>query len=324
MSKLVLHIGTHKTASTSIQDSCGLNRELMARHGLVYPKLKNGHHGLLMDWLYLPEAYRLGESALPHWRHIAEAHADSDRVVLISSEEMSRGDEKNRVDFGAILECVGAFDELEVVCFLRDQVSFLQSIYLQITRRSPGTPWWPFVPKALETKLADGVFLDYTMLADFLLKFFPKTQITFITFREAVAHPFGPTGRLLEQVGFGALSSDMKIVRSNTSHDPLSFWLAGMLVKPKPPSPALVEHIRGKIIARFGKRKTTIFNRREIEAIQQNATAWNASFAALAPEVALSDLNFDLAKLDTLVTRDSLNEGFWIDTIRSGAHLLQT
>ena len=39
MARIVLHIGTHKTATTTIQNVFHRNATLLAQHGIVYPRL---------------------------------------------------------------------------------------------------------------------------------------------------------------------------------------------------------------------------------------------------------------------------------------------
>jgi hypothetical protein len=43
--ELVLHLGLHKTGSTSIQRSCHLNRALLQEHGITYPVIHSGESG---------------------------------------------------------------------------------------------------------------------------------------------------------------------------------------------------------------------------------------------------------------------------------------
>jgi hypothetical protein len=38
--KIFVHIGVHKTGSTSIQQMLGRNREILIKHGFLYPVFK--------------------------------------------------------------------------------------------------------------------------------------------------------------------------------------------------------------------------------------------------------------------------------------------
>lgn len=46
VSATLLHVGLHKTASTSLQATCGLNRDLLESNGYHYPALFNSHGGV--------------------------------------------------------------------------------------------------------------------------------------------------------------------------------------------------------------------------------------------------------------------------------------
>ena len=46
VSATLLHVGLHKTASTSLQATCGLNRDLLESNGYNYPALFNSHGGV--------------------------------------------------------------------------------------------------------------------------------------------------------------------------------------------------------------------------------------------------------------------------------------
>jgi len=72
MARLILHIGTHKTATTTIQNSFHANRKLLAQHGLIYPDLGRaaGHHGLVTDWIDLPANYHYPQGAAAAWQQV--------------------------------------------------------------------------------------------------------------------------------------------------------------------------------------------------------------------------------------------------------------
>ena len=57
MSRIILHVGTHKTATTTLQDTCAANRRRLAAHGVVFPEVgpTNGQHTLVTRWIPLPE-----------------------------------------------------------------------------------------------------------------------------------------------------------------------------------------------------------------------------------------------------------------------------
>ena len=44
--RLILHIGTHKTGSTSIQKTLDLNRKLLASNGFFFPAVQPSNHSV--------------------------------------------------------------------------------------------------------------------------------------------------------------------------------------------------------------------------------------------------------------------------------------
>ena len=60
MSEIILHVGTHKTGTTTIQDTLFHNRALLRARGLVYPRIGQiaPHHNLVTRWIDLPPQFR--------------------------------------------------------------------------------------------------------------------------------------------------------------------------------------------------------------------------------------------------------------------------
>ena len=56
MSRIVIHIGTHKTATTHLQDTFHKNRALLKTHGVTFPYIgwTRGQHGLASAWIRMP------------------------------------------------------------------------------------------------------------------------------------------------------------------------------------------------------------------------------------------------------------------------------
>ena len=322
MAKVVLHIGTHKTATTTIQDMFAHNAALLARHGLIYPKLgrTTGHHGLAMDWNRLPAIYELPGSSLDNLRRIAQAHAGSPHTVFLSSEEFSRGDAKARVDFTALRGALQAFDEIEVICVLREQWQFIQSIYLEISKfRVPLRP-----PQLVETVLKDdmieGLWTDYALLLDHLRVSFAPSEITFFDYDQLRRTPGGIIGGLLAHLRVPLDPAALVTVnggRSNISPGPLSTWAANVVAEPKLAPAWLIEATTGAFGAQFGDQaQGCLWTRDEFRSLQDYARSRNDRLAAaLAPQqpgFAVSQS----APGEPAVYREDMQAGFWLRSNR--------
>ncbi len=136
--RLVLHAGTHKTGTTSIQSSLAENRDWLRERGYVYPSLGPVGHNEF--------AYRLSR-VKPDGVETLHAElmsvADPGRVLVLSAEEFSthlvgakqwRFDKHDywdlRRDYLKRLQTVlRDFDEIGVFLCFRRHDNFAQSLY---------------------------------------------------------------------------------------------------------------------------------------------------------------------------------------------------
>ncbi len=322
MAKVVLHIGTHKTATTTIQDTFAQNATLLAEHGVIYPRIgrATGHHGLVADWNRWLQAYALPDGALAWLTQLAREHAGGEATVLLSSEEFSRAQPEARVDFAAIRAALSAFDEIEVVCVLREQWQFLQSIYLQISKPHAGArPPPPRPPRFIEMmqqeNMVEGLWTDYNLLYDHLLASFAPEEITFLDYDTCRRAGGGILGRLLSHLGTSLTVADLAEVNaghSNTSPPALPTWAANITAEPQRTTPWLLEAMAGAFSAQFGETaRSILWTRGELAALQAYGAGHNARLAArLAP------VQPDFAITESTVApgtihREDLRPEFW-------------
>lgn len=128
---IYLHIGTHKTGSTSIQRFLARADEALARQGILYPKTGRptegwspyGQHKL--QWA-ITEGGKAAEKRI--WEDLRqEISAHPGRRVVISAEEFER------CTWEEIQKVVDHFDRysLRVILYLRPPVQFLRAAYAQ-------------------------------------------------------------------------------------------------------------------------------------------------------------------------------------------------
>ena len=327
-SRVVLHIGTHKTATTTIQDTFWDNADLLARHGVVYPRLgeTKGHHGLVRDWSKTAPKYHLPEGIDATLARISADYADKPVTVFLSSEEFSRGSPAGRTDFAALRAKLSGFDQIEVICTLRTQWAFLQSVYLQVSKgRNPPRP--PELLKtAFRTQMVDGLWADYNLLLDALELVFAPHEITFVDFDTAVRERGGILGHYLRHLGAEAALDEMVALPGgavNVSVPPLASWMANVLSEPKPAPDWLVGLVCEVSEAHFDRKvKGCLFTSDEFEQIATHFAPRNERFlarrAAAQPDFVLSP---PLAgKLDLF--RQAISSQVWIKVARRQVELL--
>jgi len=284
VAKLVLHIGTHKTATTTIQATFAKNQVIAKQRGLIYPVLPKQHHGLVADWIDLPKPYHYPEGSEFHWRKINEKYAGTDVTVLVSTEELSRGTKGNQVNFTELRSWITGFDEVKVVCMLREQVSFIQSIFFEVFKRGGAIKWAPFFNSCISGKKATGVYLDYSELYQRLLNDFEAEEISFIPYRPAGKSP-DPVAHFLEHIGFSDLIDLVEQKDANRT----------------PPSPI------------FGGKKTTMFSEAEYKRIVDLFEPINKSFTELYPRMKPEDLALADYDVESHVFRNGITPQQWLD-----------
>lgn len=323
MARLILHVGTHKTATTTVQKSFAANRKLLARNGLVYPEIGRvaGHHGLVTDWVNLPPVFHLPEGSIAAWKKLVCQTAKGDHTVFLSSEEFSRGHPRSRVDLKAIRAELGAYDEIKVICTLRDQVSFLQSIYLEISKKNAPPFWGAFLSNAIKNGYGAGLFLDYCALDDHLRSAFAEDEIHYVDYA-AAAQSKGILARMLALTGSDldadTLTTTPENGQANVSPDPLSAWVASMIARPKVAGNELVKLVQKTLEKDLGEsRKSTLYVRSEIDRLRKLVDPWND---ALHERLATRQPDFRLthAQLpDETAYRNDLKTSFWVNLTQS-------
>ena len=149
--RFIIHIGTHKTATSSIQAFCEKNRKLLLDKGICYPVNKSGsrnHNFLACDIAF--GRYAAADSHLKDM--VNQARKSNAKTVLISGESFYAMNSfffklyqrpcenywlNERLAVSRLKEFLGEHD-VKIVCYLRRQDFFLESIYNQCIKHTPG------------------------------------------------------------------------------------------------------------------------------------------------------------------------------------------
>lgn len=323
MSRIVIHIGTHKTATTHVQDTFFKNRERLLAHGVTFPVVGDtrGQHGLANRWIAMPPPYALADPQAA-WDALIARHAGKPGTLFISSEEFSRIAPR-KVDMAELRQMLAGFDEVRLICTLRNQASFLQSIYQQVSvERNPGA-WGPYLKRALHLRRADGLALDYNALYDHLLTGFAPGEIRFLSYDAAVKGEGGIVGAFLRELDLPLAAGDLEPFAeksSNVSEDALVTLAANMVAGNHVARPALVARMRQALNHDAGgaRPRSTLFGRPEVK---QMAEAFNPLNARLSQRLRLWQPDFAVGPMLggdlNLSFRGTLGEEFWIRACRN-------
>jgi hypothetical protein len=151
--KLLLHIGSHKTGSTSIQHFCTLNSGLLKSLGYLYPK--NPDSAYVPNYLAAQLAKGQGNKTEEYLKKVREqAEQGKCHTVVISAESFygmtwfflntpGKPVEEDYWQSEARLieemhKCCNGYDEIKIACYLRPQDEYSVSLYNQFVKNNFG------------------------------------------------------------------------------------------------------------------------------------------------------------------------------------------
>jgi hypothetical protein len=134
MTTLILHIGSNKTGTTSIQKVLMDNYQSLLEEGVLYPRLGTtklgAHHFLARSLLKQKEKLSHYSSEMEfkdYLKGIKEEISNKNiHTVLISSEALFWA---KSVDFAKIKELFDIFKDVRIVSYIRRQDQYIESFY---------------------------------------------------------------------------------------------------------------------------------------------------------------------------------------------------
>lgn len=320
MARLVIHIGTHKTGTTFLQHKLAHTRPWLSERGFVYPDFGTpAHHLLVAHWVGLRRELAWCSDPPAVWKALASEHVASHRTIVLSSEEFSRITE-NRADFNAIRSWFREFESVRLICYLRDQISYLQSIYTEVSKAINPPPPHAMVDEAIRTGMFTGVALGYKRLADVLAAQMPLEDVTFCNYHDACAAEGGLLGHFLRQLGLNEDPPTSPVQRQNESHAAVAVWIANMISAPAVAPTPLIERVAQVLVQQFPSySRATIFTREEIQRLQARFEPVNRYFEVRAQR---SSPDFRMPELQIFgdrPTRSDIDPAVW-DAVKAALY----
>lgn len=134
--KLIIHIGTHRTGTTAIQSECLKHHAALKNQGLFYPTqptIYDGHHQFAWA-LGVKHSQNKGNFEIEN--EIKKIIRDAEgRTVILSSEDFEFCKRRHIDFFLTILKKY--FSSIQVICYFRHAVSYIESDYRFHVANSP-------------------------------------------------------------------------------------------------------------------------------------------------------------------------------------------
>ncbi|MEJ6021972.1 hypothetical protein [Ramlibacter sp. PS4R-6] len=219
---VILLAGLHKTATTSIQETCFANREALRAAGFEYPVVnmktrRDSNHSLFLKELFRADPGRLGlagqfaldgefspEVQERQRKEFAAALARDTRSVLFVAESVSvfaEDELRTMSDWFASQGC-----SLRVMCHVRHISTWLQSM---VAQRVAGQMMMTIAQAVQEFVDVGGIVRPRI---EVIRRVFPGVE--FYSHERAVRHGAGPAAFFLEAIGFPGAAS-VRTVRAN-------------------------------------------------------------------------------------------------------------
>ncbi|MGH1367757.1 MAG: hypothetical protein ACRBCL_04015 [Maritimibacter sp.] len=230
--KAIIHIGTEKTGTTSIQETLQKNVDSLMGAGFCYPKtFFNGNHTKIA--VFSMEDDKIDMRKRKHkvisaeqvsafrsqfeveFSHEIEGLSPS-TTVLIVNEHLSRLREKSEVErLRSFL--LKYFDEIEVIIYLRRQDKLMRSMYSTVIK--VGDIRENIFPIYEESKQGDFVTFDYRRVMDLWSEVFGRELISARLFERKLLHSEDVVLDFLRICGVPT-ETEIETVKANESLSP--------------------------------------------------------------------------------------------------------
>ena len=220
--ELILLAGLHKTATTSIQRSCVVNRASLGKAGLVYPVLRMGgrleaNHTSLLNHMFKSEPHRMGLQGQLSMDHMLARPQDREVLIAQFARQLEQASSVLLVAEGV---SVMREDELRVMrswfedrgwsirvqCHVRHISPWVRSM---VAQRVNGALRMT-IAGAIEEFRADNSIVRRRI--ENLQSVFPDAE--FHSHENALLGPLGPVGAFLARTGLATLG-EIEVVRAN-------------------------------------------------------------------------------------------------------------
>lgn len=210
--EIFLHIGLHKTATTTIQRTLYSEHSKLAKEGILYPKFHIGeepitNHSIPFYSLFCnnPKEYHINiRKGITTDESIKKLHTDyrdqfekqitnfHGETLIISGEDISLLSKNELLDFKSyLIKITKPNVNIRVVLMCRHPVSWFRSV-LQSRVKTRGIT----IKKQIDDILLQSHM--YRNLIQIISEVFGQDSISVLRYEDIILHTYGPTGAFLE------------------------------------------------------------------------------------------------------------------------------
>ncbi len=231
INNIFIHIGVHKTGSTTIQQMLGRNREMLSKHGFLYPVFKARTTDIFNHSLPFVSIFKKNRGNYPFNQinnsttqsEIEEFHKRYDEqlkeqlgqfegdTLILSGEDISTFAVEELKTFQSyLIQNTSRKVNIQIIMFCRNPLYRIRSTVIERTKGGES--------KNIILSMGFNVIRYFQNILAKFSDVFGKDMIVVIRFEDAIKHPSGPTGALLEAIGAEtALISQFKNERFNSA-----------------------------------------------------------------------------------------------------------
>jgi hypothetical protein len=171
ISRVYIHIGPPKTATSAIQNWLQNNRDLLLRHSIFYPEHNVDENGVssgnVLDVFDRKEDTKLIISDVKIKQLFQDCENNKCDTLLLSSEFF----------FFQVSELLKVFPQAKLIVYLRFPLDVIESSYNQAVKRHNETKQFglPKEPKAYHLKFLENMFIKHGM-EHFIVRFYERTM----------------------------------------------------------------------------------------------------------------------------------------------------
>ncbi|MDP3704830.1 MAG: hypothetical protein Q8R24_02835 [Legionellaceae bacterium] len=224
MKNIQLHVGIHKTATTSIQETLFTNKVLPKyMHQYYYPKSWSSNHGSVL--LKLSDAhYNLPYLVLKEQNHyinklhkinmLNEVASISADTLVISAEILCVASEETLEMVKKYFESIYESVNISIMIYVRNPVSHFTSTFQQATKTI-------FYCAKNDLEMFVELYCNEKNPLQKFIHIFGQENIKVVRFEHTLTHPFGPVGYFYEKC-LHVAPNDLKNIQFKKCNESMS------------------------------------------------------------------------------------------------------